>query len=30
MYKTDQERFWAGDFGNEYVDRNSGGGTDSE
>lgn len=22
-YKTDQENFWAGDFGNDYVDRNS-------
>jgi len=23
MYKTDQELFWAGDFGNKYIDRNS-------
>ena len=22
-YKTDQERFWAGNFGNEYISRNS-------
>lgn len=22
-YKTEQENFWAGDFGNDYVDRNS-------
>jgi pseudaminic acid biosynthesis-associated methylase len=22
-YKTEQERFWAGDFGNEYIGRNS-------
>ena len=22
-YKTDQEEFWAGEFGNKYVDRNS-------
>lgn len=22
-FKTEQEKFWAGDFGNEYVDRNS-------
>lgn len=21
-FKTEQENFWAGDFGNEYVDRN--------
>lgn len=21
-YKTDQENFWAGDFGNDYIDRN--------
>ena len=23
-YKTDQEKFWAGDFGNEYIGRNQG------
>ncbi len=23
-YKTDQEDFWAGDFGNDYIDRNKG------
>ena len=23
-YKTDQEKFWAGDFGNQYTDRNWG------
>lgn len=23
-YSTDQERFWAGEFGNEYTDRNQG------
>ena len=23
-YKTPQETFWAGDFGNEYIDRNNG------
>jgi spore coat polysaccharide biosynthesis protein SpsF len=23
MYKTEQENFWAGDFGNEYIDRNN-------
>jgi spore coat polysaccharide biosynthesis protein SpsF len=23
-YKTEQERFWAGDFGDEYIDRNTG------
>lgn len=23
-YKTEQEQFWAGDFGNDYSDRNSG------
>lgn len=23
VLKTEQEKFWAGDFGNEYVDRNS-------
>jgi len=23
-YKTPQEEFWAGDFGNEYIDRNKG------
>jgi pseudaminic acid biosynthesis-associated methylase len=23
-YKTDQETFWAGDFGNEYIQRNKG------
>jgi pseudaminic acid biosynthesis-associated methylase len=23
-FKTDQENFWAGKFGNEYIDRNSG------
>ncbi len=23
-YKTDQEAFWAGDFGTEYIDRNQG------
>ena len=21
-YKTDQEEFWAGDFGDDYIDRN--------
>ena len=24
MYKTDQEAFWAGEFGDEYIDRNQG------
>jgi len=24
MYKTDQEKFWSGDFGNEYILRNKG------
>ena len=24
MFETDQEKFWAGSFGNEYTDRNSG------
>ncbi len=24
QYKTEQEEFWAGDFGNEYIDRNQG------
>jgi pseudaminic acid biosynthesis-associated methylase len=24
MYKTEQEKFWAGDFGNEYTTRNTG------
>ena len=24
MYQTEQENFWAGDFGNEYVERNQG------
>jgi hypothetical protein len=23
-FKTEQEEFWAGEFGNEYVDRNAG------
>lgn len=23
MYKTEQEDFWAGDFGNEYIERNN-------
>lgn len=23
-YATDQENFWAGDFGNDYIDRNRG------
>lgn len=23
MYKTEQEQFWAGEFGNAYVDRNN-------
>jgi hypothetical protein len=23
-YKTSQEKFWAGDFGREYIDRNIG------
>ena len=23
MYKTEQEEFWAGDFGNSYIDRNN-------
>ncbi|MDD5286885.1 MAG: hypothetical protein PHD54_13605 [Desulfuromonadaceae bacterium] len=23
-YKTEQEAFWAGDFGNDYIDRNAG------
>ncbi|MCM1083000.1 MAG: hypothetical protein NC428_05915 [Clostridium sp.] len=23
MYKTEQEQFWAGDFGNAYIDRNN-------
>lgn len=22
MYKTDQEKFWAGEFGNQYIERN--------
>lgn len=22
-FKTDQERFWAGKFGDEYIDRNN-------
>ncbi len=26
MYKTEQEKFWAGQFGDEYVDRNIGSG----
>ncbi|MDT8903907.1 pseudaminic acid biosynthesis-associated methylase [Anaeroselena agilis] len=25
MYKTEQEKFWAGQFGDEYVERNRGG-----
>lgn len=24
MYKTEQEQFWSGDFGNEYISRNKG------
>jgi pseudaminic acid biosynthesis-associated methylase len=24
QYKTEQEAFWAGDFGNDYIDRNQG------
>ena len=24
QYKTEQEAFWAGDFGNEYIGRNTG------
>lgn len=24
-YRTEQEKFWAGDFGSEYIDRNQGG-----
>ena len=24
MFKTDQEKFWAEQFGNEYIDRNQG------
>lgn len=24
MYRTEQERFWSGEFGNEYISRNSG------
>ena len=24
IYKTEQEAFWAGDFGNDYIDRNMG------
>lgn len=24
QYKTDQETFWAGEFGDEYIDRNAG------
>jgi spore coat polysaccharide biosynthesis protein SpsF len=23
MYKTEQEKFWAGEFGNKYIDRNN-------
>jgi len=23
-YKTEQEAFWAGEFGNDYIDRNQG------
>ena len=23
-YKTEQEAFWAGEFGNAYIDRNQG------
>ena len=23
-FKTPQENFWAGDFGNDYIDRNKG------
>ena len=26
MYHTEQETFWAGHFGDEYVERNQGGG----
>lgn len=25
MYKTEQENFWAGEFGDDYIQRNSGG-----
>lgn len=25
MYKTEQEKFWAGDFGNQYINRNNNG-----
>lgn len=24
MYKTEQENFWAGEFGEEYIQRNKG------
>ena len=24
MFKTEQEKFWAESFGNEYIDRNQG------
>lgn len=24
VFKTEQEKFWAGDFGNDYIDRNQG------
>jgi hypothetical protein len=23
-FKTEQEKFWAGEFGNEYINRNQG------
>ena len=23
MYKTEQEEFWSGNFGDEYIDRNN-------
>ena len=26
-YETEQEKFWAGEFGNEYIKRNAGGKT---
>ena len=24
VYKTDQEEFWAGEFGDDYINRNKG------
>lgn len=29
MYKTEQENFWAGEFGDDYIQRNSGAGNSS-